>query len=899
MKTNLNNTLQRHLYGKGQGLMVAAMLTAAGLCSSCQDEYDLDEKLPPNFGSNLMTHLEDNGFGTYAQLAKDLDYVNALSGVSLKTLLAADDEAFNRFFQSNAWGVKSYDQLTLAQKKLLFYNSMLDNSLQVLNLSSSSGDGEAIPGNAMRRTVAGSIYDTVPLIYPAEMPDNNSDWDYYRSKGTPMVCMKDMTTRPIMFFIEPFLKNKGITNSDIDFLYNYKRDPRKTGDAFVGTTYIEEGNIRCPNGFIHRVHDVLTPLDNMSEVIRKHPDTKIFSRILERFSAPFYAGDDETRDYNHEYGTSIDSLFEKRYYATRSKGGLPNINRPNDGPEVGADEILRFDPGWNGFFTNQEGVDQSVALQNNMGVMLVPTDKAMEEYWNGPGAAIRDYFHEYDSVPNYIWAELINNGMLNSWVNSVPSKFDGIVNSNQDPMGLKNNDTSPIDSVLLACNGAIYLTNEVFAPTSFRSVSFPTLVNEGMSIFRWAIKKLEYRSYLNSLDSYYSFFIPTNEAMLVYYDPCSYRGTSNQLWKFHYKADAATDDERVWATIYSYDMENGIIGDSIGKETYAGTIADRLEDLLDTHIIIGNAALGCNVENGHEYYRTKNGGIIAVKKEGGDMYVQGTLQRDQNKWLKVSEVYDQMQVNGNGKTYIIDAYTDNEGNYIAEPIMTTRKSTFDVLSEHEEFSLFYELLAGSSMLELKRSNKFDAGSDAGNLSVFNNFNYTVYVPTNESLKAFLDDKSNGIYTWEEIGNFEDEMDTNPDLDQKKIDQMKADLEAFLRYHIQDNLLMIGLDYTLDGGSDYDENGNLTIGDTFTRKYETANMNEESQKFYTLEVHCEPGIIDITDLAGNKRHVLKQKDSEGHDLYNLTVREYLLDGSISASSFAAIHLIDGPLFTNRK
>ena len=79
-------------------LTLIAALAAAGWCSSCKETYDLDEKLPPNFGSNLMTYLEDNGFNTYARLAEDLNYVDALSGVALKTLLAADDEAFERFF---------------------------------------------------------------------------------------------------------------------------------------------------------------------------------------------------------------------------------------------------------------------------------------------------------------------------------------------------------------------------------------------------------------------------------------------------------------------------------------------------------------------------------------------------------------------------------------------------------------------------------------------------------------------------------------------------------------------------------------------------------------------------------------------------------------------------------
>lgn len=889
MKTNLNTMIQENLLRSGRGLLIASMLVTAGCLSSCKDEYDLDEKLPPNFGSNLMTHLEDNGFKTYAQLAKDLEYETALSGVSLKTLLAANDEAFERFFKDNNWGVSSYDQLTLAQKKLLLYNSMLDNSLQVLNLSSTSGTQNATVGNAMRRSGSGSVYDSVPLIQVSEMPVDNPDWDYYIQQGKPIACMKDMTGKPIIFFIEPFLRAKKITNEDINFLYNYTVD-RQPGDANVGSTYIVEGNTRLPNGFIHRVNDVLVPLDNMAEIIRRKSNTQIYSRILERFSAPFYTSDEETKAYNYEYNTT-DSLFEKRYYSLRSKGGQSNLQRPHNGPEV--DAYLRFDPGWNSFYSDQKGMSSTVSMQSNMGVMLVPSDKAFQEYWDGAGRVIKDYYHEIDSVPNKIWAELLNNGMLNNFVNSVPSKFEGIVNSNQDRMGITVKD---VDSVFLGCNGAVYLTNKVFAPTSFISVTFPALVNENMNIFYWAIDQLEYRSYLNSLDSYYSFFIPTNNAMAIYHDPTAFSSVQKQVWKFHYRADAATQAERVWATVYAYDEATGAIGDSLDEVRDYGKIKDRLEDLLDTHIIIGNKELGSNVENGHEYYRTKQGGIVAIKKENGSIYVQGTFQRDQNKWLKVTEIYDQTLSGGNGKSYILDG---EEG--IAEPIMTTRKSCVDILSEHEEFSKFYELLEGSTLFETQHGGDdgVRSASAAGNIATFNNFNYTIYVPTNESLEEVFQNKSKyKLFTWEEIAALEERLDSDPTITEDSIKTLKNNLEAFLKYHIQDNLLMIGLDYANDGGADYDEQGNLTIGDTFTRKYETANMNEESQKFYKVTVINTPEDISVKDLKGNTRKVQKKTDANGNALYNLTARDYQISkrsGNIDASSFAAIHLIDGPLF----
>ncbi len=893
--------LQKNLQLSGRGLAVAALLSAVGWSTSCQDKYDLDKELPPNFATNLMTHLESQGFNTYGRLAKDLQYEDALSGVSLKTLFAADDEAFERFFKNNKWGVKSYEELTLAQKKLLFYGSMLDNSLQVMSLSSTTGSEGPVVGNAMRRYTAISIYDSLPYIAPAEMPDNNAAWKYYRDNNKTIVCAKDQSTAPLMFLTETFLANKRITNDDGDFIFNVGKDPnarkREPGDANVANTYIEEENIRTANGFIHRTRDVVTPLDNMAEIIRTNPNSKIFSRLLERFSAPYYAGEEPTKAYNHEYGTNIDSLFVKLYYAQRSSAGK-NLTMPNKRPVPAS---LTFDPGWNSYYSDDPNATSSnVAMQQNMGVMLVPTDEAMEYYWNyGIGKTFKDFYGEWDSVPDLVVSKLINNCMINSWVNTVPSKFKDVLNSNQDPMHL---DKDSILSVELACNGAIYWTKNVFSPTEYVSVSFPALVNPSMKIFYWAIEQLEYRSYLNSLDSYYSFFIPTNDALLCYLDPVKYNGVENELWEFHYNDKATSATTRVWANVYKYNIATGEKGDWQREERDYDKIKDRLEDLLDNHIIVGNKLLKGN---------TKNGGVIRVKKEGNDIYVQGTLQRDFDRWIKVSNVYDQTS-GGNGKTYILglnDAITESE------PIMTTRKSVLDILSEHEEFSMFYELLDGSKELHATNADGLAIASGTGNVGCFRNYNYTVYVPTNESLQKAIEEGR--LHTWEEVANLlEMEEEYGDKAAGLKAESYTKQINSFLRAHIQDNLLMLDMDYSTDASIKVDaqgkpivtdETGNMINTDNFSRYYETAAINTSSNKFYQLHVKSERGKLQIwdqftKDSAGNPvyRNVLKKVGADGKDLYNLTAREYKLSGNIEACSFAAVHLIDGPLFfTNKK
>lgn len=836
-------------------MLLAAV--ALGTLSSCQDDYDLDEKLPPNFGMTLMGYLEQNGYENYRRLVEDLGYQEALSGATLKTLFAANDEAFARFYASNTWGVRSYDDLSLAQKKMLLYSSMLDNSLQIMNLSSTTGTNGVTEGNCMRRATAMSIYDTVPIISYQDMPDNNKAWRYYRENKKSIVCMKDMSTVPMMFLIEKFLLNNKITNEDVNFLFNHTID-RKSGDAFVNGIKIEEGNLRSANGFLHRTSDVLTPLPNMADLIAAKPQTKLFSRFLERFSAPYYAGRDVTANYNYEYNASVDSVFMKQYFSERSLNGSSNLTLPG-GQVVSA--TLKFDPGWNAYYSdNPNAYSQTVAMQQNMGVMLVPSDEALDWYWNkGVGKVLQDCYGTWDNVPDKVLAKLINNNMLNSWVASVPSKMKFITNSTQDPMGITPAD---VDSVWLGCNGAVYLTNRVFSPTEYISVSFPALVNETMSVFNWAIEQYQYGSYLNSLDSYYSLFIPTNDAMLTYIDPVTYNSTHTTLWKFHFRNDVASEEEKVYATVYNYDMESGVVLDSINEVKGKGALEKRLVDILDNHIVVGN------IESGKEFYRTKNGGVVRVISRNGKIAaVQNTKQMLDGVELPIARVYDQSaETNGqgNGKTYILDI----------SPLLTTPNSVCDILEEREDCSLFYELLHGSELFETARRGSTPAAR-TGNIASFNNYHYTVYVPTNASLQAAI--AAGKISTWDQIADEKESGAFPEEVINKKI----ADLNAFLRYHIQDNSLYLGMDYHNEGGTD-----------TFVRRYETAIMNEDTQKFYTVEVSMSPDKIQLTDGQGNVRHVM----TDSADNYNIPAREYQIGGNnLSTSAFAVIHMIDGPLF----
>jgi hypothetical protein len=200
--------------------------------------------------------------------------------------------------------------------------------------------------------------------------------------------------------------------------------------------------------------------------------------------------------------------------------------------------------------------------------------------------------------------------------------------------------------------------------------------------------------------------------------------------------------------------------------------------------------------------------------------------------------------------------------------MTTTKSVIDVMSEHPEMSMMRELIISSGLLEEERNNQC---SPRENISVFNAYHYTVYVPTNEAIKELQ--TSGKLPTFDQVEAERDKGNT------EKADQMQQKIIDFVRYHIQDNAMYIGAN-PID-----------------REKYETACIGSNG-KFERIYVTLGDDNITIQTSADdqNPAHVVKK---EG--LYNLQAREYFLNSSknedakrATTSSSAVIHLIDKAL-----
>ena len=156
----------------------------------------------------------------------------------------------------------------------------------------------------------------------------------------------------------------------------------------------------------------------------------------------------------------------------------------------------------------------------------------------------------------------------------------------------------------------------------------------------------------------------------------------------------------------------------------------------------------------------------------------------------------------------------------------------------------------------------------------------MYIPTNEAIEKLHEDGY--LPYWTDIENLtvNDFGGNNNDFKTAK-QALSARIINFLKYHIQDNSVIIG-------GSD---NNNV--------KYETFTNNPANKRFYSVTVTSDNNSLEITDQTGNHHSVTKASG-----LYNIQGREYWIKNKdtdmdlIYNASDVVVHQIDGALIYNQ-
>lgn len=891
-------------------------------CIDKDEPVDSDRK-PASLGGSIYEELKNPNqdhltgtFNTYLRLVDDLNYSSTLSRTGSKTVFPANDEAFERFFQSNKWGVTSYEELSNSQKKLLLYSSMIDNALLVGMLSNVSGGTDGITaGLGLKHPTSVSVIDSIAHYYdPTQMPANNSWWKKYFKTGIDVVSDN---TRPMMVhFTREQMVNNNITtigdNSDFSILTGEAYD-EASKPAYIFKDRIINRDVTCMNGYIQQLQDVLLPPGNMAQVLRDENETSIFSRLLDYFAAPYY--DAATTNQYNDWAVANnaplkDSIFQVRYLSSRSQNASLVVDP--SGNTMGQGRYLTYDPGWNQYYpahANTSSIDYSIT---DMGAMFVPCDAAIKKYFlpGGNGAFLIDIYgtkenteanllENLDSMyvknPQVISA-FIKNLQKNSFVETVPSKFASIINDASENMGmnlgyLKQNSDGKYD-IKIANNGVIYILNDMIAPDEYQAVLAPASSYPDMRIMNWAIQDRKYlgvdfKFYLLAMSANYAFFIPEDEAFNAYYiDPTSLGHAKPEVLHFYYneKKNPAVRCDR-----YYYDVATGTLGDRIGEVSDITQRSSQLVDILNYHTVL----LESGETFGHnKYYKTKHGGEICLQGNGqaGSSIVSGAQIDNGAAPSVIKAVYNEK----NGKAFRIS-------NIIQAP----QNSVAKTLKINDQFSEFYEACSGFSATDILKwagisddtnsfgtteqdqyiifTSTYGTGKNAikkacldENVKMFNTYNYTLYAPDNAAMEEAY---ANGLPRWSDIqALFEKYGDEAPDnVRAEVLEQIKA-IREFVRYHFQS--ISLYADKTVEGGT-YQTLATNELG--LAREIKVSGGNDK---------------IVVTDGA-NIQHVVDANASG--KVANAMARDYWFNNSaqsataITTSSFCAVHEISKPFY----
>ena len=984
--------MKNHFSKMGKALLNAALLSTVGFTSCADDKFhlkDYEDSKPSFLGQSIYHELQNRGeYSTVLRLIDDLEYAEVLSKTGSKTLFVANDEAYAKFFAEggNPWGVRSYDDLSKNQKRVLLNNSMLNNAYVLEMLANTEGGGKNL---CLRQGTSATASDSVTRWAVTELPQTLSltetDWfKQLRSKGDSVYMALDSTDPMMSHFLEGQMKEKNITTGDIEKIMGQPWIPDGTTSfGFINDCRIIDGDVVCLNGYIHVLDKVLLAPGNMAEVIRSNGQTNLFSAMLDRFAAPYY-NEQLTRQYKALNDIPADSVFEKRYISNRSQGGGKIAKRP-DGLSFGEQQFLPFDPGW-----NQYAVSSSTVKEQDMAAMFVPSDEAMINYFvRGGGTDLIQRYGILDNteenllmnlyqIPLHLIQPLIQNLMKDSFNESVPSKFLTIVNDAQDQMFASYSSLEDyklhIEKCLLANNGVIYVTNTVDAPADYASVIAPALTSSNTQIVRSVVRaddnfiegtsynqaplKQYFSTYLKAMQSHFSFFVPVDEGLgnYGYVEPVSYAtqpfgAKSNNRWYWSFKYDDVTRGAviPVEATAYVYNMSKGQQPGTDKKKgnSYVSKVTDamgsgvgqqkrlNLIEMVDQHILVHEDPAGINDER--TYYLSRNGAPLRLTEKGTfegknvGMKVEGGFQvmindpaegyTDNDHTAVVLEGYDKTAASngyGNGMTYLIDRPV--------QPTMRSVYNHFKVPADNNPYSEFYELanpeyvsaelLQACGYFDLEeidaktgkpklmssqdqqaeklkfhifaRQNDNVQGTSTycpANkeqlVRFFNNYNYTIYVPTNEQVQAARD---MGLMTWDEIYAWVAEKTNDYEDDLSEADRVKARtmitvLVNFVKYHFQDQSVFVD---------------NVTA----QNQYQTSCIDNVTNSYLSLNVIQSPSALSVLDRSGNTVDVVASEENR-----NLLARDICYNAAaasasyIKNSSYVVIHQIDGYLNYN--
>lgn len=440
-----------------------------------------------------------------------------------------------------------------------------------------------------------------------------------------------------------------------------------------------------------------------------------------------------------------------------------------------------------------------------------------------------------------------------------------------------------------------------------------------------------FSTYMKAMQSQFTLFVPTDGSLASgsYVDPATYAaGAYRRCWEFIYD-NTSTSVIPVQTKAYNYNFNTGkgslrpqdghrpsALSQAYGNADAAAE-KNILIEMVNQHLIVHDQNNGDKgVYNGPKYYLSRSGAPVYVKELGNDlnrlgsgMVVQGGFQLWRNRVLNLTGTADEMKSSvfeGYDKTATKNTYGNGYTYFIDSPMEPTLQTVADVIQDDSyssDFSKFWELaktefddygedvLIAAGLIDPKdpdfqnklkfysifqTDNYYGGAGSLTNVQMFNNYRYTVYIPTNAALEAAV---NAGLPTWKTIAEYIDAHKAADgslsSADSLAVKGMAVYIANFLKYHFQDNSVFVD---------------NVTN----TGEYSTSCVDNETNAYIPITVKQTPNHMKVTDATGHRVDV-------NNNVHNIFARDMELskpysniNATVSSSSYSVIHQIDGVL-----
>lgn len=799
------------------------------------------------------------------------------------TVFAPNDEAFDRFFAHNAWtdeqgnAISSYEQLSDSQKLSLIYMSYIPgfvtaNSLHAsksvrgyLRLYSYDRQFNLVP----YKHTGGTDINTFP-------PDSYSYFDYAKELNQHIVdgvwigygTIGDYTGAlayrgGTMIWNDDYWQYNGLSHDDLVFIG--AADTEGSEHITIGNAHITQPNQRCKNGYLHLVDEVVVPQPNLMCALaqaRWGGKCSLASSLVQRFNYLKY--DAEYSDiYNHidSAWTVRNSLLDRVSTTTTQ---TPAIILPTD-------EALK--------------------------AFLLTTDNPLRSF----GINQNNYYTMLMSLPREVLQPFVKEWFCTSFTDVLPSRYSNMrsAKGHQLLAGVTTPEAYKlaVQQVIPAADGIIVVVDAVPNAEDLRNeLTFVKLAGQVAGAALTANDRYDGKRSTSPFSTDYqremynkpfTMFVPTDEGLKQYglVDPISMASNNRVSWRYWSLtpdsiSSNGTCQIAVAARAYRYDynkvrntetdrplsaMYSSNANENCANVNYGPTKRQLLTDMLDQHIVLQDVNSLLNTPR--HWYLSRSGMPIYMKEHTNtNIVVNGGMQIDLNEKDAADKHDCTLQFVGQNST--------GTSVFIDRPMQPTTQNVYQRLQSNDAFSMFFDCanaLNGAydlknQLFDIETSEALNrkytifadfSGSYAryGNantmlVNFFHNFNYTIFVPTNEGMQKAI---AEGLPTIESIEQFvEESLDDNGQLPDDKREQAQArylTLLNFLKYHFCDKSYFLEPDL---------ESGEI-------EQTTTACIDASNQQALTADINSGNGMLMVRD-ASNRYKTVKP------DLANIIARD---------------------------